>query len=165
MDEIDVFKEELKTWKSVTSTLHQAEIDAATRSGPATTGTGLLVPSMVIDVILDVSDMFGNQVLVLNDATRDGKRLRVDLSRQAERNKPGGHASSNDSPQRCNVVIEQWTLALRAPAPAVSPELPSVYKHCIIVRAVIFCLDGSALISLMIALPRTFYACPSAPCL
>lgn len=94
------------------------------------------VPSMIVEIILDVSDISPNQVLVLNN-TREGKRFRVDLSgrgRTTHLHNPTG--TIEGSPKKCNIVLERWTLSLRPPVPSGSAplELPTVYKHCIIVR-------------------------------
>lgn len=91
------------------------------------------VPSMVVEIILDVSDISPNQVLVLNN-TREGKRFRVDLSgkgRTTHLHNPTG--AIEGSPKKCNIVLERWTLSLRPPLPNGPLELPTVYKHCIIV--------------------------------
>lgn len=90
---------------------------------------------MVIEIILDVSDISPNQVLVLNN-TKDGKRFRVDLSgkgRTTHLHNPTG--TIEGSPKKCNIVLERWTLSMRPPPPPGPLELPTVYKHCIIVSS------------------------------
>lgn len=93
---------------------------------------------MIIEIILDVSDISANQVLVLNN-TREGKRFRVDLSgkgRTTHLHNPTG--TIEGSPKKCNIVLERWTLSVRPPRPPGPLELPTVYKHCIIVSYTLF---------------------------
>lgn len=151
MEESDVFREELRTWRSVTSLLQQQyqpvdpESASSSLSG-STSGSRIplsaysAIPTMVIEVILDVSDMSSNQVLVLNNAlsSKDGstRRFRVDLSGKGKGTNLHDVAPDvlgGTSPKKCNIVLERWTLSLRPPPPPTSPELPGVYKHCIIV--------------------------------
>lgn len=134
LDESDIFKEELKTWKAVTALLQpspstSATPDTSSSSRESSIGGHAQIPSMSIDVLLDVSEMSGNQVLVLTDA--QGKRSRVDLAGKSRQQ--AGHTREN-SPKRCNILLERWTISLKPPIPTSPPELPSVYKHCIIVR-------------------------------
>lgn len=112
---------------------------------------------MVIEIILDVSDISPNQVLVLNN-TREGKRFRVDLSgkgRTVHLNNPTTTTSAltgtstsgtgtSTTNGKCNIVLERWTLALRPPPPPGPLELPTVYKHCIIVSGTFMLLLRSS---------------------
>ena len=147
MDESDIFKEELRTWRSVTTLLGSASPLASARSSrsasssPSSSGSLAAqasysaVPAMVIDVILDTSEISGNQVLILNDP--NGKRHKVDLSgsgRHTRRAGMGLPGADEGSPKKCNIVLERWTVSLKGPPPSIPPELPTVYKHCIIVR-------------------------------
>ncbi|KAK9900208.1 hypothetical protein P389DRAFT_9292 [Cystobasidium minutum MCA 4210] len=176
LDESDIFKDELKTWRSVTSLLAApssgtsslsatddinlpAPLTASSSSSsenPASSASLLNypnVPSMVIEIILDVSDISPNQVLVLNN-TRDNKRFRVDLSGKGKTtnlHNPAataatsvGGAGSSPHPTaengKCNIVLERWTLSLRPPPPPGPLELPTVYKHCIILFRALYTL-------------------------
>jgi Autophagy-related protein 13 len=120
MEEYDVFRDELRTWRSVTSL----------------TAGGGAIPVMIIDVLLDLADLSANQVLVLNEA--NGRRSRVRTVQNprflagdpAPRGAPRG-ADGGRSPRRPNLLLERWTVELSPPAPPVPPELPGVYKQCI----------------------------------
>ena len=138
LEDSDIFKEELRTWKSVTSLINPLaavssdQTDPSSSSRESSLGDYPQIPSMTIDVILDVSEMSGNQVLVLTDT--QGKRSRVDLSGKNRPTAPAaGHMQERSSPKRCNILLERWTVSLKPPLPSSPPELPSVYKHCIIV--------------------------------
>ena len=147
MEESEIFKEELRTWRSVTNLLGSAPPLPSARSSrsasssPSSSGSLAgqanysAVPAMVIDVILDTSDISCNKVLILNDP--NGKRHKVDLSgsgRHSRRAGMGIPGPDEGSPKKCNIVLERWTVSLKGPPPATPPELPTVYKHCIIVR-------------------------------
>ena len=89
---------------------------------------------MVLDIILDTCNTSPNQVLVLSD--QRGRRVRVDPS-------PSPPQSGVASPRtaRPNVILERWTLQLTGPfRPGSPPELPSVYKHAIVVFRTLFTL-------------------------
>jgi hypothetical protein len=122
MEELDIFRDELRTWRSVTSLV----------------ASGGGIPSMVIDVVLDVSDLSANQVLVLNEA--NGRRSRVrttpaglsSLTNRAPASLgPPRGPNGGRSPQRANLLLERWTVDLSPPEPSTAPELPGVYKQCI----------------------------------
>ena len=87
---------------------------------------------MVLDIILDTSDMTPTQVLVLSD--QRGRRARVDIGGGpgivSQPSAPG--IRSPQAPKRSNLILETWTLSLDTTLPTQSPELPSVYKHAII---------------------------------
>lgn len=140
MEETDTFREELRTWRSVSTLLggqdgpssdaSVVQSSSAIDPGSSAEREGA-VPTLVIEVLLDLSDMSPNQVLVLNNP--EGKRVRVDLHRRNSRTSTV--LEDGDSrPNTCTIVLERWALSLKPSIPAILPELPTVYKHCIIVR-------------------------------
>lgn len=154
LPEPDTFRSELKTWKSVSSLLG-ASPAAGSSSNPQPPP---LIPPMVLDILLDTSETTSNQVLVLSD--QRGKRVRVDPSlATSPSRRAGSHPGSKaTSPQRgvrspaardagvpTSVVLERWTLELIPSSSSATPspipdspesagqtELPTVYKHAII---------------------------------
>jgi hypothetical protein len=132
--------------------------EAASSESPASTTSNVNynnIPNMVIEVILDVSDISPNQVLVLND-TKQNKRFRVDLSGKGRTTHLHNPASALEgSPRRRNIVLERWTLALnQINPPPVSLELPTVYRHCIIVSpGLVTCPHAPPVVTLSGSLP------------
>ena len=145
LEELDVFREELRTWRSVTSVLAAANNTPTSpsssiqsvksrSSGPSSQSSVMpyaVVPVMVIEVVLDCSELSANQVLVLNQP--QGRRVRIDLSGTTPRDQRRASVEGSRALRKQTIVLERWTLALRPPVPADPPDLPTVYKHCIIV--------------------------------
>ena len=76
--------------------------------------------------------MTPTQVLVLSD--QRGRRARVDIGGGpgiASQPTPTG-LRSPQAPKRSNLILETWTLSLDPTVPHQSPELPSLYKHAIV---------------------------------
>ena len=60
MEDIDLFREELKTWKSVTSNVVRGSPNSSiTINSPQ-------VPPMVLDILLDTKDVATNRALALS---------------------------------------------------------------------------------------------------
>lgn len=147
LPDTDHFRQELRTWRSVSSLLSPAPSPAASLASPPQP-----VPSMVLDIILDTCSMTPNQVLVLSD--QRGRRVRVDsttsaspppsgLGHSGPSNLSAGGSSGVRSPRltRPNVLLERWTLTLVPPfSPSAPPELPSVYKQAIVLFRTLYTL-------------------------
>ncbi|ORY84124.1 autophagy-related protein 13-domain-containing protein [Leucosporidium creatinivorum] len=198
LPETDHFRAELKTWKSVSSLLASAPPPPSPSLNPPPSPQPppptSAVPSMILDILLDTSEIASNQVLVLSD--QRGRRVRVDPSLATGGGRATGGIgsrphSTTTSPHRpaaggvrsptrgaagggapAAVVLERWTLTLLPPtsssststdvpppaspnpsSPSPSPslsnppsttpstqELPSVYKHAIILFRSLFTL-------------------------
>jgi hypothetical protein len=106
LDECDLFRDELRTWRSVTS--HLASPSNA-------------VPALVLDIILDTSEIAPTKTLVLTDSR--GRALRVGAGRRSP-----------------NILLERWSIDLKPPAPPNPPPLPGVYKQCIILFRALYAL-------------------------
>ena len=111
IEETDIFRDELKLWRSASS--HLASLGS--------------LPTMLVDVILDTSELSANQAVVLHDAT--GRRTRVDIK---------SHTSS--PPTSRNIVLERWSLSLLPAPPAEPPELPGLYKQGIVTFRALYSL-------------------------
>lgn len=98
------------------------------------------MPPMVLDIVLDTSDMTASQYLVLSD--QRGRRSRVNLTPSSyPTNRPASPAPGVRSPRaasRPNIVLETWTLSFAPATPAPPPELPAVYKNAITVFRSLF---------------------------
>ncbi|BGP40561.1 autophagy protein 13 [Rhodotorula kratochvilovae] len=165
LPDTDLFRTELKTWRNLSRLLPSPPSPSSSfsrsSSSSASSAPAPSVPPMVLDVILDTSDLTPNQVLVLSD--QRGKRLRVPvparaptppgpgraspLPRSGGRSPlPGARGGPSSAP---SVVLERWVLSLRPTATGASSasaaELPTVYKHAI--------LHFRALFTLVRALP------------
>lgn len=110
-DEIDDFREELKTWKNCGSLEN-------------------LPPSMVIEVYLDLSKLKDSQSLVIVD--EDGKRWDV-----LEQLNSSGSSSGNSLPRKnAEVILERWRVDLKhtgiTPTDDFGPILPTIYKKAIV---------------------------------
>lgn len=82
---------------------------------------------MLVDVILDTSELSANQAVVLHGA--NGRRTRVDIK---------SHTSS--PPTSRNIVLERWSLSLLPAPPAEPPELPGLYKQGIVTFRALYAL-------------------------
>ncbi|CAM1502030.1 Fc.00g040140.m01.CDS01 [Cosmosporella sp. VM-42] len=110
-DEIDDFRDELKTWKNCGSLENRP-------------------PPMVIEIYLDTSRLKDSQSLVIVD--ENGKRWDV----MEQLNSSG--QSSPHSPSRKNneVILERWRVELKptgaTPTDDFGPILPTIYKKAIV---------------------------------
>ncbi|GAA6055341.1 hypothetical protein JCM3770_005298 [Rhodotorula araucariae] len=171
LPDVDVFRTELKTWRNL-SRLVPSPTSSFSRTSSSSSASSALapaVPPMVLDVVLETSDLTPNQVLVLSD--QRGKRLRVPAPRAPTSPGPGpgrasplprsggrsplpgsGGGARGGSSSAPSVVLERWVLTLNPPSAAQAgmgasgaAELPTVYKHAI--------LHFRALFTLLRALP------------
>ncbi|KAL8279473.1 hypothetical protein RQP46_008035 [Phenoliferia psychrophenolica] len=144
LSETDHFRQELKTWRSVSSLLSPTPSPSPSPTHSLSPSASSSVPPMVLDIILDTCGMTPNQVLVLSD--QRGRRVRVDSSPSPPTSTSSPAPSSGvRSPRitRPNVILERWTLSLVAPfQPTPAPELPSVYKQAIVLFRTLFTLIG-----------------------
>lgn len=113
-DEIDDFREELKTWKACGS------LDN-------------LPPPMIIEVYLDTSTLKDSQSLVIVDD--DGKRW--DVMEQLHTSRLSTESSSSGAQGRSTeVVLERWRVDLKPnganPVDDFGPILPTIYKKAIV---------------------------------
>lgn len=83
------------------------------------------IPVMVFETILDLQNLPNNSILVLKDSF--GKHIR--LNHASSFTKPSNpHSTPNH-----NIVLERWTVSMTSPIPpSPGPELPTVYRYCII---------------------------------
>lgn len=119
LEETDLFRNELKTWKSVSSIICASPTTSLTQSG-LLIGQEVIAP-MIMDIILDTKEMSSNQVLVLG--SEDGNRSKVDLI-------PNNSGIRGGRVAQSNIILETWTLKFSLNEDSI--ELPSVYKNAII---------------------------------
>ncbi|BGP08544.1 autophagy protein 13 [Rhodotorula toruloides] len=143
----DLFRAELRTWRNVSHLL--SATPSPSSSAPYSAAPSSIsssqphIPPMVLEVVLDVSDLTPNQVHVLSD--QKGRRIRVDGGRSTSG--AGAHARSGAtsplpispgvrSPRSAGgpnvpappVVLERWVLSLHPPShpsPSSSYSSPS----------------------------------------
>lgn len=144
--ENDLFKEELRFWRSITTILDTVA---------DTSGTASVVPDMVIDVILDLSQVPDHhQTLIVPHshaasdaslfATTPSSPSRLALDRVPIDSGATREEFGNKKGPKL-VVIEQWRLNFQPLTPSAPPELPTLYKRSIV--------HFRALFSLLLALP------------
>lgn len=112
-DEIDDFREELKTWKTCGSLEN-------------------LPPPMVIEVYLDASSLKESQSLITVD--EEGKRW--DVMEQLQSSRSSDSTSPHAFGRNTEVVLERWTVELipngSLPTEDFGPILPTIYKKAIV---------------------------------
>ncbi|OAA70524.1 Autophagy-related protein 13 [Cordyceps fumosorosea ARSEF 2679] len=112
-DEIDDFREELRTWKACGSIEN-------------------LPPPMVIEVYLDASSLKESQSLITVD--EQGKRW--DVMEQLQSSRSSDAASPTTFARNTEVVLERWTVELIPgsfpPTEDFGPILPTIYKKAIV---------------------------------
>ncbi|OAA79351.1 Autophagy-related protein 13 [Akanthomyces lecanii RCEF 1005] len=112
-DEIDDFREELKTWKTCGS-------------------LESLPPPMVIEVYLDASSLKESQSLITVD--EEGKRW--DVMEQLQSSRSSDSTSPSTFGRNTEVVLERWTVELlpnsSVPTEDFGPILPTIYKKAIV---------------------------------
>ncbi|KAI1316260.1 autophagy protein 13 [Mortierella claussenii] len=106
LEDLDIYKEDAKFWRAI----------AITESPPA----------MLVELLLDTSELSQNQMLVLVD--ENNRKNRVDLTGS------NSVASTPMGPGRArrNIILESWSLTLSNTPPDPVPEPPVVYKKSII---------------------------------
>ncbi|SGY93397.1 BQ5605_C037g11588 [Microbotryum silenes-dioicae] len=134
----DVFRNELKTWRSVSALYSHTNSPSSSSHPTLITDPPVVtaVPPMILDVLLDTQEMLPNQVLVLSD--HRGRRVRVDPTfakasrRTSNTSLPpsgvrsplatgpsGGGVRPHATSAPATVVLERWTLSL-TPHPSTS---------------------------------------------
>ncbi|OAA50594.1 autophagy protein Atg13 [Metarhizium rileyi] len=113
-DEIDDFRDDLKTWKTCGSLDHHP-------------------PPLMIEIYLDVSSLKESQSLVILDD--DGKRWDVMEQLNSSASSAGSHYTAASS-RSAEVVLERWRVDLKTTGPFLSedfgPILPTIYKKAIV---------------------------------
>ncbi|KAG0342077.1 autophagy protein 13 [Podila horticola] len=103
LEDLDIYKDDAKFWRAT----------AITESPP----------TMLVELMLDTSELSHNQMLVLVDETN--RKNRVDIGSSI--------ASTPGQPRtRRNIILESWSLTLGNTPPDPVPEPPVVYKKSII---------------------------------
>ncbi|CDW97290.1 hypothetical protein [Sporisorium scitamineum] len=129
----DLFKDELRLWRSVTSLLG---LDA-TGSDPSAPLSA--IPDLIIDVMLDVSSVSDRHDILLlttssHASSTSGRRACIDGRRPGE----GSPSSSPSRPQR--IVLEQWRLRFDPTQPQAPPDLSTFYKRSVVHFRTLFTL-------------------------
>ncbi|KAF9934498.1 autophagy protein 13 [Mortierella alpina] len=106
LEDLDIYKEDAKFWRAIAIT-----------DSP---------PTMLVELLLDTSELSPSQMLVLMD--ENNRKNRVDIS---------SHSSSSSTPlgqakTRRSIILESWSLTLSNTPPDRVPEPPVVYKKSII---------------------------------
>ncbi|CAO3574607.1 unnamed protein product [Mortierella alpina] len=106
LEDLDIYKEDAKFWRAIAIT-----------DSP---------PTMLVELLLDTSELSPSQMLVLMD--ENNRKSRVDIS---------SHSSSSTTPlgqarTRRSIILESWSLTLSNTPPDRVPEPPVVYKKSII---------------------------------
>lgn len=113
-DEIDDFRDELKTWKNCGSIDNQP-------------------PPLIIEIYLDTSRLKDNQSLVILDD--EGKRWDV-MEQLRSSGSSTGSNSGGSSNRNTEVIIERWRVDLipkgTKPTDDFGPVLPTIYKKAIV---------------------------------
>ncbi|KAN0064464.1 autophagy protein 13 [Thecaphora frezii] len=141
--ELDLFREELRLWRSISSML---QLDADGRSA-ASNAIGA-VPPLVIEVILDLSDVPDGHVVQLWQKSGTSRPPHFLASgsaapppawedqapidgRDGQSSRSGASAQSQARRTTRQVVLERWKLEFVPEAPSQPPELPTLYKRSI----------------------------------
>ncbi|GAA5950542.1 hypothetical protein JCM3765_000523 [Sporobolomyces pararoseus] len=149
LPENEHFRTELKTWRNISSLLSSPSPSSTSSSFLSSQSQPSTIPSLVLSVYLDVSDLTPNQVLVLSD--QKGRRTRVDrnLANSSNLNRArsppvssiprsrsrggagtstpgGGGGGGSNSSSPTSVVLEQWNLSFQpTPTPRSHPTSSS----------------------------------------
>ncbi|TKY86537.1 hypothetical protein EX895_004686 [Sporisorium graminicola] len=128
----DLFKDELRLWRSVTSLLglDANSMDLAA-SPPA-------IPDLVIDVMLDVSAVSDRHHIVLDTSSHpsatSNRRICIDGRR------PGDPTPSSTAERPQRIVLEQWRLHFDPTQSATPPDLSTFYKRSVVHFRTLFTL-------------------------
>ncbi|KID92839.1 autophagy protein Atg13 [Metarhizium guizhouense ARSEF 977] len=113
-DEIDDFRDELKTWKTCGSLDHRP-------------------PPLIIEIFLDTSSLKESQSLVILDD--DGKRWDVMEQLNSSESSSGSYHTAPTS-RNAEVVLERWRIDLKTTGTLLTddfgPILPTIYKKAIV---------------------------------
>ncbi|GAA5967682.1 hypothetical protein JCM11641_005734 [Rhodosporidiobolus odoratus] len=161
-----IHRDELKTWRSVSTLLSASggpspSSSVPFSSSPSPSPASASVPPMVLETLLDVSDLTPNQVLVLQSSSASSpspsRRIRVNPSLAKPSTSPpptssprgvrsplgsGGPGSAAISSSGAPpVVLERWVLRFLPPPPSrsstrsqnqLNEDLPLTYKRSIL---------------------------------
>ncbi|KAF9419305.1 autophagy protein 13 [Podila epigama] len=105
LEDLDIYKEDAKFWRA-----------AAITDTP---------PTMLVELMLDTSELSHTQMLVLVD--ENNRKNRVDVGSSTASTPLGGQMRT-----RRNIILESWSLTLSSTPPDPAPEPPVVYKKSII---------------------------------
>lgn len=136
----DIFREEVRLWRNISSMIPTSVLEGPTSSTPITLPK--LVPPMILDVILDTSSLSERHLLTMDQidlgGSREKRRVRVDgkdwntgpSSRKSSTGKSKEEQESDflDS-HRKPIVLESWKLELGVCSPPDPPDLPTLYRH------------------------------------
>ncbi|KAG0198322.1 autophagy protein 13 [Mortierella sp. GBA30] len=106
LEDLDIYREDAKFWRAIAIT-----------DSP---------PTMLVELLLDTSELSPSQMLVLMD--ENNRKNRVDISSSSSTSTtPLGQAKT-----RRSIILESWSLSLSNTLPDPVPEPPVVYKKSII---------------------------------
>ncbi len=147
----DLFKEELRFWRSITSLLGLETISSGSSNSnwasPSST-----IPDLVLDVMLDLSNVPNHhEVLLLTNhnaanspnskhpaspphASASSSRICIDGRR------PGDAPSSRTHTRPQRIVLERWRLRFDHVTPSTPPDLSTFYKRSVIHFRALFTL-------------------------
>ncbi|SPC61617.1 uncharacterized protein UHOD_03306 [Ustilago sp. UG-2017b] len=141
----DLFKEELRFWRSVTSLVGIDSLDDESLSRLSE------VPDLLVDVLLDLSTVSErHEILVLTKPSPPGSTRFSQSHASSSRicidgRRPGEPASSPSSPRPQRIVLERWRLCFQSTQPSDPPDLSTFYKRSV--------LHFRALFTLLCSLP------------
>lgn len=146
----DLFKEELRFWRSLTSLMGVDNLDHVPL--PATSS----VPDLVIDVLLDLSRVSErHEILIVTNPSSSGS-IRLSQSHASssrvcvDGRKPGDAAPSDPSSRPRRIVLERWRLRFEPVQPSDPPDLSTFYKRSV--------LHFRTLFTLLCSLPANRFA-------
>ncbi|PLW16610.1 hypothetical protein PCANC_15313 [Puccinia coronata f. sp. avenae] len=135
----DYFKEELKTWKSISSILFS--LSSSSASLPLTSrqqqplNNHHLIPVLIFETILDIQALPPNSFLTLTDSNT-AREHSIDHRIPQSATHLSSIQTNSSGTQLChkNIVIERWSVSLLGPIhpQPISLEPPTIYRHSII---------------------------------
>ncbi|SNX84590.1 uncharacterized protein MEPE_03299 [Melanopsichium pennsylvanicum] len=142
----DLFREELRLWRSVTSMLG---LDALDEDALQNLAPQPSIPHLIIDVMLDLSNVSDHHdiLLLTNSSTGTSTRSRTTTSQLTETNSSrycidGRRPAEAPSAQRQSIprriVLERWRLQFHTYSPSNPSDLSTFYKRSIAHFRVLF---------------------------
>ncbi|KAJ1020631.1 hypothetical protein NDA16_004024 [Ustilago loliicola] len=128
----DLFKEELRFWRSVTTLMGLNSLD----DEPSTGSSG--VPDLVVDVLLDLSGVSErHEILILTSPSTSGSARFTQSNASSsclciDGRKPGEAASLQPSSRPQRIVLERWRLRFDSKQPSDPPDLSTFYKRSVV---------------------------------
>ncbi|KAA1138340.1 hypothetical protein PGTUg99_031955 [Puccinia graminis f. sp. tritici] len=140
LPEPDYFKEELKTWKSLSASIHSLSNSNSSNSlkQQQPLPNYDLIPVLIFETILDIQALPPNSFITLTDSQAREHTVDHRIPQPTHPNHPTLHHQSTHSLNRPqihkNIVIERWSVSLLGPFPnqPTTLEPPTVYRHSII---------------------------------